>query len=114
MSDILRGTIVNPDVIRGKSAYEIAVMHGFEGTEEEWLESLAADATYGAAKSAKEAKQSAEESESAAKRAESVATYVGQLVFLNDGEGNVTATITGTGLLTVKTDGNGNGFLEVI
>lgn len=24
----------------GKSAYEIAVEHGFEGTEEEWLESL--------------------------------------------------------------------------
>ena len=44
MSNILRGTIVNPEVIRGKSAYEIAVMHGFEGTEEEWLESLAAKA----------------------------------------------------------------------
>lgn len=27
----------------GKSAYEIAVDHGFEGTEEEWLESLKAD-----------------------------------------------------------------------
>ena len=40
MSNVLRGTIVNPDVIRGKSAYEIAVMHGFEGTVEEWLESL--------------------------------------------------------------------------
>lgn len=26
--------------IHGKSAYEIAVEHGFEGTEEEWLESL--------------------------------------------------------------------------
>jgi hypothetical protein len=25
---------------RGKSAYEIAIDHGFEGTEEEWLESL--------------------------------------------------------------------------
>lgn len=40
MSNVLRGTIVNPDVIRGKSAYEIAVMHGFKGSEEEWLESL--------------------------------------------------------------------------
>lgn len=29
-----------PDLIQGKSAYEIAVMHGFEGTEEEWLASL--------------------------------------------------------------------------
>lgn len=36
----LKGTVVNPDEIHGKSAYEIAVMHGFEGTEEEWLESL--------------------------------------------------------------------------
>lgn len=26
--------------VPGKSAYEIAVEHGFEGTEEEWLESL--------------------------------------------------------------------------
>ena len=25
---------------QGKSAYEIAVEHGFTGTEEEWLESL--------------------------------------------------------------------------
>lgn len=37
MSNVLRGTIVNPEVIRGKSAYEIAVMHGFDGTEEEWV-----------------------------------------------------------------------------
>ena len=29
----------------GKSAYEIALMHGFEGTEEEWLESLKSDFT---------------------------------------------------------------------
>lgn len=36
----LKGTIVNPEAIYGKSAYEIAVMHGFEGTEEEWLASL--------------------------------------------------------------------------
>ena len=28
------------NTIHGKSAYEIAVMHGFDGTEEEWLESL--------------------------------------------------------------------------
>ena len=29
-------------VSNGKSAYEIAVEHGFTGTEEEWLESLKA------------------------------------------------------------------------
>ena len=40
MSNVLRGTVVNPDVIRGKSAYEIAVANGFDGTEEEWLASL--------------------------------------------------------------------------
>ena len=28
------------EYIRGKSAYELAVIHGFEGTEEEWLDSL--------------------------------------------------------------------------
>lgn len=38
--DVLRGTVLNPEKIYGKSAYEIALMHGFEGTEEEWLESL--------------------------------------------------------------------------
>lgn len=36
----LRGSLKMPDAIVGKSAYEIAVMHGFKGTEEEWLESL--------------------------------------------------------------------------
>ena len=36
----VRGSLSIPDAITGKSAYEIAVMHGFEGTEEEWLESL--------------------------------------------------------------------------
>lgn len=28
------------EYIRGKSAYELAVIHGFEGTEEEWVNSL--------------------------------------------------------------------------
>ena len=36
----LIGSVLNPDVVRGKSAYEIAVMNGFDGTEEEWLASL--------------------------------------------------------------------------
>lgn len=34
-----------PDAIQGKSAYEIALLHGFEGTEEEWLESLRVELT---------------------------------------------------------------------
>ena len=36
----LRGSLSIPDAIHGKSAYEIAVAHGFDGTEEEWLASL--------------------------------------------------------------------------
>lgn len=38
----LRGSLSIPDAIHGKSAYEIAVAHGFDGTEEEWLASLKA------------------------------------------------------------------------
>ena len=38
----LNGSVSTPDVIHGKSAYEIALLHGFVGTEEEWLESLKA------------------------------------------------------------------------
>lgn len=29
-----------PKLIEGKSAYQIAVVNGFKGTEKEWLESL--------------------------------------------------------------------------
>lgn len=36
----LQGKVVMPKTINGYSAYELAVIHGFEGTEEEWLASL--------------------------------------------------------------------------
>lgn len=36
------GILVIPQGPRGRSAYEIAVQNGFEGTEAEWLESLGA------------------------------------------------------------------------
>lgn len=38
----LQGKLNNPTIIYepGKSAYDIALEHGFNGTEEEWLESL--------------------------------------------------------------------------
>ena len=39
-STILRGTINKLRVAKGYSAYEIAVLNGFSGTEEEWLASL--------------------------------------------------------------------------
>ena len=36
----LQGELKIPDAIHGKSAYEIAVMHGYKGTAEEWITSL--------------------------------------------------------------------------
>lgn len=36
----LKGSLVYLHTIHGYSAYELAVLHGYEGTEEEWLESL--------------------------------------------------------------------------
>lgn len=41
-SENIGGQLANA-TLRGKSAYEIAVEHGFVGTEEEWLASLAVD-----------------------------------------------------------------------
>lgn len=38
-SPSVAGKITNP-ILRGLSAYEVAVENGFQGTEEEWLESL--------------------------------------------------------------------------
>lgn len=42
----IRGAVTYPEKIYGKSAYEVAVMNGFEGTEEEWLESLQGEDGY--------------------------------------------------------------------
>ena len=36
----IHSAIHSPTSIHGKSAYEIALIHGFRGTEKEWLESL--------------------------------------------------------------------------
>ena len=36
----LRGKLSGFDTIRGYSAYEVAVINGFRGTEEEWLATL--------------------------------------------------------------------------
>lgn len=41
-SENIDGQLANA-TLRGYSAYEIAVQHGFVGTEEEWLASLAVD-----------------------------------------------------------------------
>lgn len=40
MGNEITGYVLNPEKIYGKSAYEIALAHGFKGTEEEWLLSL--------------------------------------------------------------------------
>lgn len=53
----------------GLSAYELALAHGYEGTEEEWLESLSAPATE-AAKTAEEAVAGIQEAEAARVEAE--------------------------------------------
>lgn len=73
MSNVLKGTVVNPNTIYGKSAYEIAVMNGFDGTEEEWLYSLAEEANTIAkayADNAGDSAQRAEEAKAAAETAE--------------------------------------------
>ena len=36
----MNGSLSLPNAIHGKSAYEVAVINGFEGTEEEWLKTL--------------------------------------------------------------------------
>lgn len=38
--NLLVGNVKGLNSIHGKSAYELAVIHGFEGTEEEWIASL--------------------------------------------------------------------------
>lgn len=44
----LKGKISILDTLHGKSAFEIAVINGFKGTEAEWLESLKVRTTYAA------------------------------------------------------------------
>ena len=39
-SYIIRGKVSKLDTLRGYSAYEVAVINGFKGTEAEWLASL--------------------------------------------------------------------------
>ncbi len=69
----VRGRIFAPEIIYGKSAYEIAILHGYKGTEEEWLASLAEEANgiaMESAESAKDSETNAKESETNAKESE--------------------------------------------
>lgn len=52
-NNVLIGKINRLEELRGYSAYEIALINGFEGTEEEWLESLVPDGGNHAARHAK-------------------------------------------------------------
>jgi hypothetical protein len=36
----LKGKVSLPEMLRGYSAYEIAVLNGYRGTEKEWLASI--------------------------------------------------------------------------
>ena len=115
MSNTIRGVMVNPEVIYGKSAYEIAVMHGFDGTEEEWLEYMRGKSAYelavengfegeeeewldyvsaNANRAEKVAKEAAERAEAAAERAETgYASVEGETLYL------CTATVSGETLI---------------
>ena len=61
MGNVLKGTVMNPEKVYGKSAYEVSVANGFDGTEEEWLYSLAEEANKLAKVYADLAGESAEE-----------------------------------------------------
>ena len=65
----LVGNIFVTDLIHGKSAYQIALENGFEGTEQEWLDSLAEEANTKAMTYANEAEESAQRANLAASEA---------------------------------------------
>ncbi len=47
LSAPLVGYVLDPEAVHGRSAYELALLNGFEGTEEEWLASLSENAAKG-------------------------------------------------------------------
>ncbi len=64
----LRGSLSIPDVIHGKSAYEIAVANGFNGTEAEWIAFVSTEANRSEA-AANKATAEANKAETAASQA---------------------------------------------
>ena len=65
----LRGSLSIPKSIQGKSAYEIALLNGFQGTEAEWLDSISKGAISEAKAHADRAGELAEEAERSAEEA---------------------------------------------
>ena len=77
-------TVTNgEDGINGKSAYELAVENGFEGTEEEWLESLRYDHSEEFKQLAEQVKQDAQSSAENASKAEQAMTQANQTAQAN-------------------------------
>ncbi len=120
MNKVLKGRLLVPDVIHGKSAYEIALLHGFEGTEAEWIESIAVSAKEKAVKEA--AAEIRTEIEEAAGRAERAAegaaeelaciieefTYDGRDYYADDGVNlfNIDDPLNRSGIWSIGGDGN--------
>ena len=71
----------------GKSAYELAVENGFEGSEEKWLESLKAEAVYG---------QFVDERDGQFYRTVKIGTQTWMAQNLNYGDSAQTPTLAGT------------------
>lgn len=74
MINNLKGTVVNPDKIYGKSAYEIAVMHGYKGTEKQWVDYVQGSEASKA--EADRAKAEADRAKAEADRAEAVVVNI--------------------------------------
>ena len=75
--DALANDYIDTGVVaKGTSAYDIAVSNGFQGTEQEWLESLKEPAK----KAAEEALKAAEEANSAADRVDEGLTSVNEAI----------------------------------
>lgn len=97
MDNVLTGTLVNPDKIYGKSAYEIALMHGFDGTEEEWLQSLVDQNMFVEA-----SREAAGRAEAAAEAAEASKTEA-QTADLSAGQSMISASNYATEAESAKT-----------
>lgn len=77
-------TAIVYDGVNGKSSYEIAVEHGFEGTEEEWLESLKYQHSEEFQQLSEQIKKDAKTASDKAQEATTAATAAGE--YANDAE----------------------------
>lgn len=97
----------NMDLIRGKSAYEVAVANGFAGTELEWLTSLEGDVTpeaLAAQEAAEDAAIAADASADAAATSASAAADIASAASASLASNDIYAT-TAAGLAAVSEGG---------